>query len=751
MKKEEKISLRIRVKHSIKHFKKFLGDRIRGILYHALRGILKIVFSLLYKIQVKGLENLKNLGDRNVMVSNHVSSLDPILLALYLPGRPIFALNREVANKWWVRPVLALSDVFEIDPTNSFHINTLIKKVKEGRNLLIFSEGRISETNTLMKIYEAPGLIADKAKADIVPIMIDGAQHTHFSKMKGKLTLKLFPKLSITVFEKRKLKLKEEDLRTRRDEIAEQLFHIMADCLFYSNPFMKQPLFEALVETGGNYGSQGFLRKINILEDQNRKPMSYDKLIISAHVLGGKLIKKFDKGEIVGLLMPNTLATVAAFYGFQAYGIVPAMINFSSGVENILSACKAAKVKRIVTAKAFIIQGELEYLIDALKEKDFEIVYLEDIGKTVSTWDKIYGLLLAKFKIIPSDVRNTDPAVILFTSGSEGKPKGVVLSHQNLLANIAQVKCAISFNQTDALFNALPMFHSFGLTIGTLLPLYVGIKCFLYPTPLHYKVIPQLFYEIGATVLIGTDTFMRAYAENAHAYDFYNMKYAVLGGEKQKKETTAIYAEKFGMRIIEGYGATECSPLISVNTPMYFKKGSVGKACAGMESKLRKIDGIDEGGELLVRGPNVMLGYFKENEPGLLLPPDNGWYDTGDIVDMDERGFITIKGRAKRFAKIAGEMVSLTAVEDLVNSIWSGEEINHAVIAVPDDKKGERLILVTSAKNAAVDEIIKVGKERGLNELMYPKTIEIWDEVPKMPTGKIDYMKVMNIYYSKQK
>ncbi|MDR1691495.1 MAG: AMP-binding protein [Rickettsiales bacterium] len=732
---------------SIKRLKKIVGESVKGFLYHALRGILKVIFSIFYKIEVRGLDNLKNLTGKNVMIANHVSSLDPILLALYIPGRPVFALNREVAQKWWVRPVLALSDVFEIDPTNSFHINTLIKKVRMGRNLVIFSEGRISETNSLMKIYEAPGLIADKAKADIIPIMIDGPQHSSFSKMKGKLTLKTFPKLSINIFEKRKLKLRQENLRERREEIAEQLYNIMLDCLFVSNPIMKQNMFEALLEVSSNYGRQGLFKQINIFEDQNRAPITFDRLITSAHALGGKFAQKFEKGEIVGLVMPNTIATVVAFFGLQAYGMVVAMINFTSGKENVLSALRSAQIKKIVTAKAFIKQAGLEELIELFKENGLQVVYLEDVAKMLSTWDKIYALLLQKFKINTASARNSDPAVVLFTSGSEGKPKGVVLSHQNILSNVAQVKAALPLNQTDGLLNALPMFHSLGL-IATMLPMYLGLKTFLYPSPLHYKVIPQLFYECGASVILGTDTFMRGYAENAHAYDFYNLRYAVLGGEKQKAETAAVWGEKFGVRILEGYGATECSPLISLCTPMHIKKGSVGKAVAGMETKIVEIPGIENGGELWVKGPNVMLGYYKEDNPGVIQPPANGWYDTGDIVEIDDGGFIFIKGRAKRFAKIGGEMVSLTAVEDLVNSIWNGEEINHAVIAVPDDKKGERLILITSAKDANVADLIKAGQERGFSELMFPRTIEIWDEIPKMLTGKIDYVKIINTYYS---
>src|SRR6202011_1006987 len=409
-------------------------------------------------------------------------------------------------------------------------------------------------------------------------------------------------------------------------------------------------------------------------------------------------------------------------------GRVPAMINFTAGAATILAACAAAEVSTIVTARAFVGKGKLEDLVARLAQH-VKIVYLEDVRKSAGFADKLRGLLAAKTPLVP---RNPDdPAVILFTSGSEGTPKGVVLSHRNMLANAAQAAARIDFGRTDKVFNVLPVFHSFGLTVGLILPLVSGVHVYLYPSPLHYRTVPELVYNVNATILFGTDTFLAGYARAAHPYDFRSLRYVLAGAEPVKEATRRTYAEKFGLRILEGYGVTETAPVLAINTPMFNRFGTVGRLMPGMTARLEPVPGVEDGGRLYVKGPNVMLGYLKTDNPGVIEPPPEGWHDTGDIVTIDPPAFITIKGRAKRFAKIGGEMISLAAVETLAAGLWP--DALSAVAAMPDPRKGERLILVTQKHYA---------RAHGASDLMVPSEVLAVDKVPVLGSGKLDYVGV---------
>jgi acyl-[acyl-carrier-protein]-phospholipid O-acyltransferase / long-chain-fatty-acid--[acyl-carrier-protein] ligase len=357
--------------------------------------------------------------------------------------------------------------------------------------------------------------------------------------------------------------------------------------------------------------------------------------------------------------------------------------------------------------------------------------------------DKLFGLL---YGLMPETVlrwtvksKPDDPAVLLFTSGSEGAPKGVVLSHRNILANRFQLASSVDFGPQDVVFNCLPMFHAFGLTGGTLLPLLSGIRTFFYPSPLHYRIVPEMIYDTNATIIFGTDTFLAGYARFAHPYDCHSLRYVFAGAERLKEETRNQWIEKFGLRVLEGYGATETAPVMSVNTAMHYRKGTVGRLLPGIKARLETVPGIEQGQRLFVKGPNVMLGYLKEDRPGVLQPLADGWYDTGDVVTIDTDGYVKIMGRTKRFAKIGGEMISLTTVETVVSTLWP--ENNHAVVSVPDARKGEALVLLTEKQDASLDPFREVFRTHGMSELSIPRRLIKLDKLPVLGTGKIDYVK----------
>jgi acyl-[acyl-carrier-protein]-phospholipid O-acyltransferase/long-chain-fatty-acid--[acyl-carrier-protein] ligase len=412
------------------------------------------------------------------------------------------------------------------------------------------------------------------------------------------------------------------------------------------------------------------------------------------------------------------------------------------------AACQISGVKTILTSRRFVDQGKLEDLIDALQDGQ-KIVYLEDVRARIGLADRAYaalaGVLPRRFH---ARAKPDDPGVILFTSGSFGAPKGVVLTQANLIANVRQISTHIALDPAWVMFNPLPTFHCLGLTGGVLLPILTGMKAFQYPSPLHVKQIPPLIREANASILLATDTFVNQYARAAASGDMASLQFVVCGAEKVRDETHDLVAQKIGPApVLEGYGATEAAPVIAVNQPGANRRGTVGPLLPELEARIEPVEGIARGGRLFVRGPNIMAGYLHEN--GVLEPPLDGWHDTGDVVEIDADGWMRIIGRAKRFAKIAGEMISLTAAETLASAVWP--DARHAVVALPDSRKGERLVLFTDRLDAAVDPLIAHAQSIGAPEIAVPRKIVPVPEIPLLGTGKTDYVTIQRMAESEAK
>ncbi len=492
-------------------------------------------------------------------------------------------------------------------------------------------------------------------------------------------------------------------------------------------------LFQALLRArdakGGNF---------KILEDHERKILSYDDIIRAAFALGGKIETLVKRRETAGVMLPTGAGCTVTFFALHAIGRTPAMLNFTAGAMNLRSACEAANVKKILTSKRFIQLAKLESLAAELS-KHAKLIYLEDVKKSIDIGDKVVAVLKSLApRLFVAKGNPDDTGVILFTSGSYGAPKGAVLSHANLAANVEQAYAHVPFEPDWNFFCPLPMFHCFGLLGGVLLPLFTGHKTFLFPSPTQVKEIPKLIRETGANVFFATDTFAQQYARNAADEDLKCIRLMVLGAERVREETREVYMRRFGVELLEGYGATEASPLISINVPGANRHGSVGQFVPAIEWRLEPVPGIEGGQRLFVRGPNVMRGYLDPLKPfGIDLLPQ-GWHDTGDVVDVDEDGYIRILGRVKRFAKIGGEMVSLNAVEGYAQQLWPGAM--HAATSMPDTRKGERIVLFTNRQGAEASAFVAWAKENGVQDIAVPKRIIAIEEIPLLGTGKTDYV-----------
>jgi acyl-[acyl-carrier-protein]-phospholipid O-acyltransferase/long-chain-fatty-acid--[acyl-carrier-protein] ligase len=705
-----------------------------------LKKTLRSILKLLYRVEVIGLENYYLAGKRVLIVANHCSFLDPPLLSVFLPDDINFAINTHISQKWWIKPFLGLSKVFPIDPTHPMSLKNLIHHLQQESKTVIFPEGRITLTGSLMKIYDGTGMVAEKSGAMILPIHISGTQYTPLSKLQGLVRLRWFPKITLHILPPTHIEARKElSGKNRRKYSGHVLADLMVDMQFMASK-TQQTLFASLLDArdihGGNH---------EVAEDLERIPLSYNALITRSLIIGNALKNMTETDENIGLLLPNSSKTLCVLLGLSIHQRVPAMLNYSTGSAGMIAACQIANVKTVLSSRRFIELAHLENEATLLKEH-VNILYLEELAQQITTSDKLRGAWQSKTarSWYKNNADANAPAVILFTSGSEGTPKGVVLSHANILSNHQQVAARINFNPKDVVLNFLPMFHSFGFTIGTLLPVLNGMKTFFYPTPLHFSIIPEIAYETSATIMFGTNTFLSAYGKKAHPYDFYNLRYVVAGAEKLQENTRELWQDKFGIRILEGYGATETSPVVSVNTPMDYKAGTVGRILPHINYRLEPVDGIEEAGRLHVQGPSIMLGYLLSTSAGILQPTESiygkGWYDTGDIVHVDDDGFLSIRGRSKRFAKVGGEMVSLTVVEQLAMKAW--ENANHAAISLPDIKKGEQIILITTQKQATVSELSK--SSTGVTAINLPKKILFIDAIPVMSTGKTDYVALTN-------
>lgn len=713
-----------------------IGDTTKSdvVLAGNMRSVIRWLLKIVFRVRVLG--DMSSLRGGGLVLANCDSTLDGILLGLFLPGEPIVVTTPEMRASFCVRFLSRYVHSLSLDPSHPFTVKTVVHHVKGGGIAIIFPAGKVTSTGGVMKVLDAAVVITGRCQPHVIPVRVHGTLYSRFSCVSGNWPKRLFPRVTLAIRRPLpELLSSGSGGRRRRQaqsvELQQAMQHLM------SEPVHARDLFGALVEAANLHG-----HRTRIMEDARRQPETYGQVLRQTLALSRLLSKTSDANETVGILLPNLSTSLAAVIGLTGAGRVAAMLNYSGGAEAMRSACVAARVKTVVTARQFLERAGLQHLPKALPDAHW--IYLEDLREAMTVGDKLWLLAYAVWwptRALPA-ADPQQPAVVLFTSGSEDHPKGVVLSHAAMLVNMSQLQSVIDFGPNHKFFSALPLYHSFGLIACALMPLMTGTRLFLYVSPLHYRNIPDLVYQSDSTYIFGTSTFLGHYARNAHPFDFQSVRTVICGGEKLGKEVERLYRERFGLRVYEGYGATECGPAMSLNTPMAFREASVGRPLPGVECRLVPVPGLTVGQALHVRSPNLMTGYLRYDNPGVIVPPASecgqGWYSTGDVVQIDEDGFLFIIARTRRFAKIAGEMVSLDLIERIAARAAPGAQ--HAATLRQRAELGEETVLFTTDVTLDRMMLIRAAREMQAPEIAISRHIIRVEQLPLTGAGKVDYL-----------
>jgi acyl-[acyl-carrier-protein]-phospholipid O-acyltransferase/long-chain-fatty-acid--[acyl-carrier-protein] ligase len=711
-------------------------------------AFLRFLVRLLYRYRIYNPEVLKVPGPV-LLLPNHTSWWDWLLIGVCLDEDWRFVTSAESAETSWIhKKIMVNRRTFPVDINSAYAVKHMAEYLQKGGRLVLFPEGRLSRTGALMKLFDGTGFLIFKTHAKVITAYVRGAYRLPFSP--NTAAKRWWPRLSVHFSELLSPpEMRQISVTEARHRLTDWLLDKMIRQQFETEmQFGPATIPGAILEAARQQPG-----KI-IFQDATMQKVTYRRLVVAASLLANQWQKRLESRQArIGLLLPNVNAFPVVTLSLWFANKTPTILNYTSGVPVVLTCAQLAGLNQVITSRAFLEHLKLD--LQPLRAAGIELLFLEDIRASIPTSTKFWTALLSRLNLqpptfnpdsrsegTPSDAPSSVTAVILFTSGSEGIPKGVELTHDNLLANIRQMLSVIDLWESDRFFNALPLFHSFGLTVGLLLPLIQRVFVFLYVSPLHYRVVPSAFYNLDCSVLFGTNTFLSGYARKAQSYDFRTLRYVFAGAEKLQEHTSTVWARKFGARVLEGYGVTECSPCLTANTPQRHKFGSAGQFLPDIDHRLEKVEGINEAdaGRLFVRGPNIMRGYLnpEANEKFKSL---GGWYDTGDIAKVDPEGYLFILGRLKRFAKISGEMVSLAAIEDALADAFPeyGLKFAVAVAAKKDDAKGEKLVLVTNELRLTIEQAREAIRRRGLGNLAVPREIKVLHDIPRLGTGKVNH------------
>jgi acyl-[acyl-carrier-protein]-phospholipid O-acyltransferase / long-chain-fatty-acid--[acyl-carrier-protein] ligase len=731
-----------------------------GATWHILTVLpdfmIRLCFFLLthtfYRIEVRGAENLPRRGAA-LLVCNHTSFADPFLIGACTPRFIRFLMYRHFYETWgihWLAKLMGAIPISEADKPRELveSMHEAQNRLRDGDLVCIFAEGAITRTGNLLRFRRGFERITRGLPVPIIPVHLDRVWGSIFSFERGRFFFKWPRRIPyrVTVSFGQALPGTSNAFQVRQAVMA-----LSADA-FARRGRSQRPLPELFLDSARrNWGRFA-------MADSSGRKLSFGQALIGALLFRRQVLKQCGEEKMIGVLLPPSVPGALLNLGISLAGRVPVNLNYTSSKQAMEVAVERAGLKTIITTEKLLSRLGIE--------KQPGMVMIEDLAGRITKLDKLIWAVVARGvptallrrALIPSEVKLDSLATIIFSSGSTGMPKGVMLSHRNIVSNLEATQQAINVDRSDCLLGILPFFHSFGFSIGLWLPAISGFGVAYHTNPLEARKIGELCRKFHVTIMISTPTFVWEYVRRCEMEDFASLRVAIVGAEKMKPELGDAFREKFHLELLQGYGCTELSPVVSVECPGYSgagekqigaKRGTVGQPIPGVAVRIVNPEtfetlGCHEEGMLLVKGPSVMVGYLGEPEKTRQVMWEDGWYITGDVAQLDEDGFIQITDRLSRFSKIAGEMVSHVQVEDALQRALGIPEPCMVVTSISDEQKGERFVVLHTQLGISVDELLKRMRDSGLPKLWVPRKENFFpvEALPFLGSGKLDLKQV---------
>lgn len=756
----------------LKFIPPFLGTTLTMVLL-AVVGILVFTIALkperalytfiwflnhtVYKIKTVGHDNVPAQGGA-LLVSNSVSYIDHAIIFSGIKRPVRFFMGKEFSEHPFLKPFMTSSNSIPIDEKGSPKaIGRALKQARQaiqnGEIVCIFAEGDLTHTGNMLPFKRGYEFIVRNMDVPIIPLHIDRIWGSTFSFVDSKLKWS-FPKVvpypvTLSIGRPMSSNSKPFQVRLAVQELSAEAFKLRGESqrklhIGFINEVRKHPFKFCIADTGG--------AKLNYMET-----------LATAIAFSKKIFKDNKKDEMVGIFLPTSLGSAIANLAIMIAGKIPVNLNFTSSKDTLQQCIDQCEMTKIISSRAFIDKLQMRHFDD-------KMFFLEDVKSSIKPLQKI--LLAAAILLLPArllikifvkgDTKNIDDiASIIFSSGTTGEPKGIMLTHQNIVSNVEAAYLVIKVQNDDVVCGILPFFHSFGYTASLWLVLYTGISGVYHPSPMETQKVGDIIEKYKCTIIFSTPTFLNAYQRKCTKEQFSSLRLIVVGAEKLKSTLSKDFYNKFEKTVFEGYGATEVSPIVSLGVHSFVnpktkkvqvgnKPGTVGHPLPGVAAKIVNSETFEllefgEEGLLLVKGPNVMKGYLKNPKKTAEVIKD-GWYVTGDIAIIDEDGFVAITDRLSRFSKIGGEMVPHIKIEDEIQTVVNSEERFCFVSSVADEKKGEKLVVLYKG-DYSIDKIWNELSNKDIPKLWIPKKENFYkvEEFPMLGSGKTDFKKIKDL------